>query len=183
MRRNVSPSVTIVTSSVPVGCNVTPALAVNDPLAIVASPIVSPLFIVVSPPVSPMVIVFAAPPIANVSTLVLKILAVLVVEVISADVGPLTARSPEITPLLLIVVVPDDAPIETVVAFVARLSAVRVASVKISPVTAVVVIAPPLTARSPPNVVVPVPRNSYAGFVVVLPNVIFCWPVRVSTTK
>ena len=83
-------SVAMVTSLVEFG------VKVEAPLALNASPVltVNPLLKVAVPPVAPIAIVVAAPPILSVVTLLLKREAVFVVDVISALVGPLTAKSP-----------------------------------------------------------------------------------------
>ncbi len=89
--RNESLSVVKVMSLVELGIKAT------GPLAVKVSPevIVRLLLTVVVPELAPIAIVVAAPPMFKVVAVVLKSEAVEVVVVMSAEVGPLTARSPE----------------------------------------------------------------------------------------
>src|SRR5690606_733795 len=82
---------------------------------------------------------------------------------------------------LLIVAVPVDAPRFNVVAAPKALTVVAV-ELNIEAVVVVVVISAlvaPLTARSPPTVVRPDPRNVYVGFKTALPNEMFSEPFNV----
>src|SRR6185437_10454630 len=121
--------------------------------------------------------VVAALPTLKLVTPELKSVAVVLVDVISADVGPLTAKSPLITPLLLIVVVPDALPIVTAVAappifnpvaLVLKREAVPVTLVERTPVDAEI---------SPPNVATPAPKKEKVGLVDALPSATFGEPV------
>ena len=120
--------------------------------------------IVTVPDALPILIVVAAPPMFNVVAFVLNTVAVpTAVVVISA---PLTARSPETVKLsatksLLTVVVPVLAPILTVVPAPPMFTVVAVV-LNTAAVAEVVVISPPLTARSPVNSIPPVTSKSPA---------------------
>jgi hypothetical protein len=132
--------------------------------AVAVVPVIVGMPIVSVPVAAPTAIVVAAPNAFTVVALVLKTVAVPVaVVVISA---PLTARSPVTTVLaLLIVAVPVAAPILTVVPAPAKFTVVAVALTKLN-VVAVVVMSPPLTAKSPVSVTSPVtpsvpPTNAF----------------------
>jgi len=135
----------------------------------VAPRIVRALLTVVMPVPAPILRTVAAPPIFKVATPELNREAVLVVEVISAEVGPLTAKSPPTSKLLLIEVEPVPEPMLIDEALPAILTLVVPVLNRLAD-EAPVSMVPPLTTRLPPNVPVPVPKNEKLGLVVVLPK-------------
>jgi hypothetical protein len=163
------PSVTIVVSTFAAGSMIVVPYALRFPFNVVVPVTVSALLTVVVPEPAPIDSVVAAPNAFIVVAFVLKIEAVVVLVVISALVGPLTARSPVAMTLLSSVIVPPPPPMLTVVAAPPIERVVTVELKRLPPVW-VVVMSPPFTTMSLPKVAIPVPKKLNTGFVDALPK-------------
>ena len=147
---------------------------VKSPPSILTSPSTSRLFLTLVVPVAaPILTAVPAPAKFTVVAVVFNKLNVTTLVVMSP---PLTARSPDIAVLaLLIVVVPVAAPILTVVPAPNKLPVVAVALNTVA-VVEVVVISPPLTAKSPVKVVAPATAKSvptYNFFATAIPPAVY----------